>query len=78
MRSFSTLRGSIIAEAAVIMPVVIITITAMFCIGIKKVYAVRTLIYERHCNSAKIIFPSVSPEAILRLKKLGIEILWED
>lgn len=77
MRIFKS-EGTAIVESAIVIPIIILTITTMLTVGITMSYRVRQEADRNAEYSDKVISPIMPPEQLLRLKLLGMEIIWSD
>ncbi len=77
MQIFRSSKGSATVEAAFVFPLVILTALGLFSVGIRMYEKAKALSVENKGYSAKIIFPSVPAEKILRFKWMGINIIGE-
>ena len=71
-------RGNATVEAAIVFPIVILTIITILLISLKMADITRKNADNNKKYSAEIIDPSFPAEMVLRLKWLGKELLTDD
>ena len=76
MRTFrETSKGSASVEAALIIPLVMLTIAVMFSIGLRMLQKVKINAETNRAYAQDILYPLFPAENALRIKWIGIQLL---
>ena len=75
MRVFKSSKGGASVEASLILPIAMLTVSAMLMTGIKMLDRVRAAATVNRAYSKETLYPLMPAETVLRLKWLGIKIV---